>query len=114
LIAGLVVNGTAPKRVLIRGVGPGLAQFGLGNVLSRPQLTLFAGDSIVAQNAGWSTSSDAGAIAQTAAQVGAFAFPAGSADAALLLNLAPGAYTAQLTGASAATGVALVEIYEVP
>jgi hypothetical protein len=114
LIAGVVVSGTAPKRVLIRGAGPALAQFGLGNVLSRPQLTLFAGESMVAQNAGWSTSTDAAAIAQTGVQIGAFAFPAGSADAALLLNLAPGAYTAQLTGLSGTTGVALVEIYEVP
>ncbi len=114
LIAGVVVSGTAPKRLLIRGAGPALAQFGLGNVLSRPQLTLFAGDSVVAQNAGWSTSTDAAAIAETGAQVGAFAFSPGSADAALLLNLAPGAYTAQLTGISGTAGLALVEIYEVP
>jgi hypothetical protein len=115
LTAGVVVSGNAPKRVLIRAVGPTLASFGLTSALARPQLTLFnsAGAS-VATNAGWSTTADAGAIVEAAARAGAFAFAAGSLDAALLVNLAPGNYTAQVTGVGGTSGLALVEIYELP
>ncbi len=68
-------------------------------------------DTTVANNAGW-----AGAAALSAAftQVGAFPLPATSADAALLISLTPGQYTAQVTGAGGITGVAHVEIYEMP
>lgn len=114
LIAGFYVSGTVPKRLLIRGVGPGLAQFGLGGVLARPQLTVNAGATVLAQNAGWSTSPDGATVATSAAQVGAFALAAGSADAALIVHLAPGAYTAQVAGVGNTTGVALVEVYELP
>jgi len=114
LIAGFYVSGTVPKRLLIRGVGPGLAQFGVGGVLARPQLTVNSGVTTIAQNAGWTTSPDSAQIASSAAQVGAFAFAAGSQDAALIINLAPGAYTAQVSGVANTTGVALVEVYELP
>ena len=46
--------------------------------------------------------------------LGAFAFAAGSSDSALLINLTPGAYTAQVSGVGGTTGVALVEVSEVP
>ena len=115
LTAGVVVTGTAPKRVLIRAAGPVLAQFGLTGVLARPQLTLFtSAGATIATNAGWSTSTDVAAIAEAASRVGAFAFPTSGQDAALLLNLAPGGYTAQVTGVGGTTGIALVEIYELP
>ena len=58
--------------------------------------------------------SDAAQIAAAANGVGAFAFAPNSKDSALLLNLAPGPYTAQLSGAGATTGAALVEVYDVP
>jgi sugar lactone lactonase YvrE len=114
LIAGISVNGTAPKRVLIRAVGPGLAQFGLTGVLATPQLQLIKDGVVVASNTGLNTSPDAAAIAAVSAQVGAFALPANSADCALLLNLAPGNYSATVTGPGTATGLAIVEVYEVP
>ena len=69
---------------------------------------------MIAENSGWSASADAAAIAGVANRVGAFAFAAGSGDAALLIDLAPGAYTARVSGVDGTTGVALVEIYEVP
>ncbi|MEY2879647.1 MAG: hypothetical protein RLZZ15_2027, partial [Verrucomicrobiota bacterium] len=114
LIGGFVVTGTVPKRVLLRGIGPALAQFGLTGTLARPQLLLLKGSQTLQQNTGWSTSPDAAAIAATAVQVGAFTLAPGSADSALLIYLDPGAYTAQVVGAANATGLALVEIYEVP
>lgn len=112
LISGLIIGGTLPKRVLIRAAGPALAAFNLTGVLARPQLTLFSGNTPVFVNSGWSTSTDAAAITTASAQAGAFAFASGSADAAMIVTLAPGAYTAQVTGVGGATGLALVEIYE--
>jgi hypothetical protein len=114
LIGGFVITGSVPKRVLIRAVGPGLAQFGVPGVLARPQVILQQNGrtGVLAQNAGYAGSSDAPAINAAAAAVGAFALPANSADAAILINLEPGAYTAQVVGVGGATGNALVEIYE--
>ncbi|MBC7369232.1 MAG: hypothetical protein H7343_20895 [Undibacterium sp.] len=112
-IAGFVVSSYtgAAKQILIRGVGPGLSQFGLSGVLARPVLSVFDGaGKLVASNAGWNGSTEIAAAGQTE---GAFPLVAGSADAALLLNLAPGAYTAQIAGADGLTGVALAEVYEV-
>jgi hypothetical protein len=53
-------------------------------------------------------------LAAIFAQTGAFPLPAGSKDAALVVTLSPGAYTAQVSGAAGTTGTALVEVYEVP
>ena len=114
LTAGFFVAGQVPKRLLIRGAGPALAQFGVSSVLARPQVAVYSGPTVLAQNAGWSTAPDATAIAVAAAQVQAFAFPAGSNDAALVVNLQPGSYSAQVSGLGGTTGVALVEVYELP
>jgi hypothetical protein len=112
LIAGLVIAGTVPKRVLIRAVGPALAQFGVRNVAPQPELVLYHGGQVVAQNKGWSSSPDAVGIATAAHDVGAFALPTGSSDSALILSLAPGAYSAKVI--SAMPGIALIEVYELP
>ena len=114
LIAGFVVTGSVPKRVLIRGVGPALTQFGVAGALARPSLAVFSGSTVLAQNAGWTTTADTSAITAAAQQSGAFVFAATSQDAALILNLAPGPYTAQISGVAGTTGVALVEVYELP
>jgi DNA/RNA endonuclease G (NUC1) len=114
LIAGVVVNGSVPKRVLVRAAGPALVQFGLTSALARPQLTLYAGATPIATNTDWNTSADAATLAAAAVRVGAFAFSPTSADSALIINLAPGSYTAQVTGVGGTTGTALIEIYELP
>jgi hypothetical protein len=66
------------------------------------------------QNDNWLAAPNAGQVAMAADQVGAFALSANSRDAVLLTTLEPGAYTAQVSGVGGASGVALVEIYEVP
>lgn len=115
LIAGLVVGGSVPKRVMIRAAGPALAQFGLTGVLAQPQLTLLAAGSVtVAENAGWSASPDAALIGDAAGRVGACAFPAGSPHAARVVNLAPGSATAQVVGVGVGTGIVLLEVYALP
>jgi hypothetical protein len=112
LIAGFVVPPGSSKRVLIRGVGPGLAAFGVSGVLAQPTLTLLNGSAPVAQNTNWSSSADAAIISAASAQAGAFGLSTN--DSAMVVTLAPGNYTAQVVGAGAATGVALIEVYELP
>ena len=113
LIVGLATQGSATKKILLRGVGPTLdTQFGVANVLAKPQLTLRGfsrGGPINESNSGWGGSAT---LAAAFTQVGAFPLPAGSADAALLETLDSGLYTAQVGGVNGATGVALAEIYD--
>jgi len=112
LIAGFVIAGNSAETVLIRGVGPGLTNFGVTGVLAAPQLTVTdSTGTTVAQNARWGGTA---ALAATFSNVGAFALSSTSSDAALVVTLQPGSYTAQLSGVGATTGIALVEIYEVP
>lgn len=112
LIAGFVVPPGTTKRVLVRGVGPGLSVFGVAGVLAQPTLTLYSGTTSVATNTNWSSSADAAVITTASASVGAFGLS--NNDSALVVTLAPGNYTAQVTGPGTATGVALIEVYELP
>jgi len=112
LIAGFVVTGTQPRRMLIRAIGPSLAQFGLGGLLADPQLTLFQGATRIAANDDWEISRSSAAIAATAQRVGAFPLNPASLDAALLITLAPGSYTVLVSGVDGLTGLALVEVYD--
>jgi autotransporter-associated beta strand protein len=110
LIVGFVVVGDLPSKILIRGVGPTLSLFGVSGVLENPQLTLRNGaGAVIAQNDDWDSAETA-----TARRAGAFPLPTGSRDAGMVVTVPPGAYTVQLTGAGSGTGVALVEVYEVP
>jgi hypothetical protein len=111
-IAGFVIPKTsdATKRVLLRAVGPSLTKFGLNALLARPVLSVFnAAGTVIASNSGWN---DAKEIAAMSAAVGAFELVTGSADAAMIVDLAPGTYTAQVSGAQGGTGLALIEAYE--
>ncbi len=111
LIAGFVLRGTESKRMLIRAVGPTLAELGVTGVLTNPKLDVInqSTGAIVATNEKWDPS-----LAAVFSEVGAFALQANSLDAALVVNLPPGGYTAQVSGGSNAVGVALVEVYELP
>lgn len=111
LIAGFVVEG-GPRRVLIRAVGPTLGVLGVTGTLADPFLTLLRGQTTVATNDDWGQAVNAAAIRTTAASSGAFALGDTSKDACMLIDLEPGAYTAQVSGVNSTTGVALVEVYE--
>ncbi|MFN5559637.1 MAG: immunoglobulin domain-containing protein, partial [Opitutaceae bacterium] len=108
LIAGFTVVGNAPRTILIRGVGPTLASFGVLGALSDPSLELYSGATKINENDTWATS-----LSTTFGAVGAFALIPGGRDAALLVTLAPGGYTVQVSGVGGATGDALIELYEV-
>jgi hypothetical protein len=114
LIGGFVVHGVAHKRMLIRAVGPTLRAFGVENALLDPVLTVYSGPEVVESNSRWYGNDDTTAVAAASARVGAFGLAANSDDAALLITLAPGAYTVEVRGADGGEGVALLEIYEVP
>ncbi len=109
MITGFVIAGDTPLTVLIRAVGPTLADLGVTGTLVDPQLTLYRGATAISSNDNWDSS-----VTATAAKVGAFALRAGSKDAALWVTLNPGVYTAQVSGVGNTTGVALVEVYAVP
>jgi hypothetical protein len=114
LIAGFVISGNVPRRVLIRVAGPALNAFGVTGTLADPKLDLYLGGTVVQANDDWGANDSQTEIAAIARQVGAFAFADGSKDAALLVTLSPGAYTATVGSANAGTGVALIEVYEAP
>jgi hypothetical protein len=119
LIAGFQVTGVGEQLVLVRGVGPALAKFGLSGVLADPVVTVFRGGDIIGRNDDWGAQAARGseavaAVSAAAVRVGAFALEAGAKDAALLLALPAGTYTAQVSAPASATGIALVEVYEVP
>ena len=113
-IAGFVISGTQPRQLLIRAVGPSLAQFGINNALPNPRLNLVnAQQQSIATNDDWQNSPNAAAIAQAATKSGAFALGAGSKDSCILVTLQPGLYTALVSDVADAKGIALVEVYEV-
>ncbi len=112
LIAGFTLTGFGSRRILIRAVGPTLGgvPFNLPGVLPDPKLTLFdARGTKLLENDNWDA-----ALAPTFSVTGAFALAPNSRDAALLVTLPAGAYTAQISGVADTTGTALVEVYEVP
>jgi hypothetical protein len=121
--AGFVIAGPIDKRVLVRAVGPTLGSLGVTSALRDPTLTVYKSETIVARNDDWEIALPLAGVVKPAgpeeipaatAASGAFALPAGSRDSALVLVLAPGAYTALVSGANGATGVALIEVYELP
>ncbi|MGA7724332.1 MAG: immunoglobulin domain-containing protein [Opitutaceae bacterium] len=111
LIAGFVIGGSTSETVLVRASGPALVPFGVTGTLSDPKLQLYTGSgTLLATNNGWGGNPQ---IASAASAVGAFSWSSSTSnDSAILVTLPPGAYTAQVSGASGDTGVALVEVYE--
>ncbi len=113
LILGFVITGAAVKTVLIRGIGPTLTQFGfsVGDVLRDPRIRLFKGSTRMTENDNWAA---APLLNEAFTTVGAFALSeADSKDAALLVQLGPGAYSVHLQSVDGHTGSAIAEVYEV-
>jgi hypothetical protein len=109
MIGGFVISGSANKTVAIVATGPSLAPFGITNPLANPTLTLVrsSDQGVVATNDDWQSASNS-------AQLAAAGFaPSNPQEAAILVNLPPGAYTAIVQGAGGGTGVSVVGVYEV-
>jgi TonB family protein len=110
LTLGFAISGDGPKTVLIRAVGPTLTGFGVADTLPNPQLRLFSSRrNELGFNNDWLSNWSA-----AFSSVGAFPLASGGRDAALLVSLPPGTYTAQASDVGNTSGVALIEIYDVP
>jgi uncharacterized delta-60 repeat protein len=107
LIVGFIIGGTENKMVLIRGLGPSLAGFGVPSPLANPTLSLLDHTAtVIAANDNWKSTQ------QTQIQATGLA-PSNDFEAAILATLSPGAYTAFLQGKGATAGIGLAEIYDV-
>ena len=113
LIGGFVLRGDSPRRLLIRAVGPSLSRFGINNPLADPQVHLFRAGATtpIASNDDVAISPSPAAIRTSAAGAGAFALDEPTKDAALVVTLEPGIYSAVVSGVNGTTGIALVEVY---
>ena len=108
LIGGFIVgNGGGAKRVIVRAIGPSLIGAGLPNALADPSLALFdSSGELLASNNDWISSSQSQEIIETGLA------PTDGKESALIAVLAPGAYTAIVTGIEGAQNIALVEVYD--
>ena len=114
MIAGFIVQGSAPKRVLIRAAGPSLTQFGVPNALANPRLELHDTNNTIGMNDNWQTTQIGGVIAsdQVAEIQNSGLAPRDPLESALIATLAPGTYTAIVQGVNSGTGVGIVEAYD--
>ena len=115
MIGGFIVQGSGPKRVIIRAIGPELTPFGINDALANPRLELHNGNgALIGSNDDWQTTILGGVI--TANQVSDIQnsglAPTAASESAIIANLQPGNYTAIVRGVNNTTGVALVEVYD--
>jgi hypothetical protein len=114
LIGGFIIQGPAPKRVVVRAIGPSLNAF-LAGALQDPRLELHdVGGALIASNDNWRTTQGGGLISvdQSIDLEGTGLAPNNDSESAVVVELAPGAYTAVVAGANNTTGIALVEVYD--
>jgi hypothetical protein len=103
-IAGFIITGSAPKRVIVRAIGPSLTARGVAGALVDPTLQLHKPDGTLLLNDNW-REQEAEVLATNLA-------PAQDEESAIVATLPPGAYTAIMQGQAGGTGVGLVEVYE--
>jgi CSLREA domain-containing protein len=107
MIGGFIINGTANKTVLLRAIGPTLSNppFNLANTLQDPTLSLFGSAGKIISNDNWADATNAQSI-PSALQ------PTNNSESAILISLAPGAYTAIVSGVNNGTGIGLIEVFD--
>lgn len=107
MIGGFVIHGSSPQTVVVRARGPSLAPFGITNPLADPMLQLVRSSdmAMIAVNDDWGTAANSATLAASG-----FA-PSVASEAAILITLEPGAYTAIVTGGNGGTGVGIVEVF---
>lgn len=107
LIGGMIATGTAPKRVIIRAIGPSLTGFGVPGALENPTLELFQGSTLLFSNDDWNNSTQQAEIANSGLA------PSNNLESAIIWTLTPGqGYTAIVRGQNGGTGVGIVEAYD--
>ena len=109
LIGGFITgNKIGATRVAVRALGPSLQQFGIANPLPDPRLELRnANGALLASNDNWQSD------ASQAALISSYGLaPPNNLESAIAISLAPGPYTAIVTGKNNQTGIGLIEIYD--
>ena len=117
IVSGFVISSTTERNVLVRGVGPTLAAFGVNDALKHPILSVYQGDRVVATNSAWARSTRTATedLLNAFDRAGAFRFVDETTnDTALLVSLAPGTYTVQVKSGDGSPGSALLEVYDLP
>ena len=115
MIGGFIVQGTGPKRVIVRAIGPELSQYGVQDVLPDPTLELHNGrGALIASNDNWQTTVIGGIITQDqVAEIQASGHaPSDPSESAIIADLPPGRYTATVRDKNIIIGIALVEVYD--
>jgi uncharacterized repeat protein (TIGR03803 family) len=105
LIAGFIITGTDPKKVLIIGLGPSLGAAGVPDALPDPKLELHSGATVVASNDNWRSAQEDEIQATGVA-------PGDDLESGIIRTLNPGAYTAVMTGKGSSTGIGVVEVFD--
>jgi hypothetical protein len=104
-IAGFIISGTEPKKVLVRAIGPSLGAFGIANALQDPTLELHSANSLLVGDDNWQSTANSNEIPPTYR-------PPDPRESAILATLQPGSYTAIMAGSNASTGIGLIEVYD--
>ena len=115
MIGGFIVQGTEPKRVIIRVIGPELTQYGIPNALVNPTLELHnSSGALIASNDNWQTTIIGGIITSDQRRDirNSGHAPGDGRESAIIADLPAGNYTAIVRGVNNTTGVALVEVYD--
>jgi len=115
MIGGFIVQGTTPKRVIIRAIGPELGQYGVPNPLQDPTLELHDGTGVlIGTNDNWQTTIIGGVITHDQVQdiINSGLAPGDPRESAIIADLPAGNYTAIVRGVNNTTGIALVEVYD--
>ena len=105
LIGGFIISGGGPKQVLLRAIGPSLANFNVPNPLQDPVLSLHDTTMEITSNDNWQTDPNA-------SQVPINLRPTDGRESAIVATLQPGQYTAIVSGKDGSSGVGLVEVYD--
>ena len=107
MVGGFIITGNMSKKIVVRGLGPSLAKFGISNFLADPVVELRGSDgALLKQNDNWKDD-------QRSAIEGTVFQPSDDRESVIVTTLPPGAYTALLTGKGGTTGVGTVEAYDI-
>lgn len=119
LIAGFVIEGNMPAKVVIQAIGPTLLSYdpklGAANVLQDPVLRLIrlTDSTVLRENDDWTVGNEARIVDESVLRGGANNLSSASKDAAMVVSLPPGVYGAVVSGKNGGTGIALIQVYEV-
>jgi hypothetical protein len=105
MIGGFILSSQIPNKVIVRAIGPSLASLGVKGLLADPVLELYDSyGTLLESNDNWRSTQEVEIQATSIP-------PTDDREAALVITLAPGAYSTIVRGANSGTGVALVEVY---